>query len=203
MVFPHTEEEKALMKEGFNIIAGIDEAGRGPLAGPVVAAAVLMPLDSDLIKVKDSKLLSEKQRETLFEKILENCLDHAVGVVESEIIDEINIYQASKLAMLRAVEGLRIKPDYILVDAMKVETKIPQKSLVKGDLTCYSIAAASIVAKVTRDRLMKDYHQKYPKYGFDSHKGYGTKDHLRALREYGPSEIHRFTYKPVYELLSN
>lgn len=202
-MFPHTKEEKRLTKQGYQFIAGIDEAGRGALAGPVVAAAVVMPAGCLHPKaVKDSKLLSPKMRDKLFDEILENCLGYGVGIIGSDVIDEINIYQASKLAMKQAVMNIeKVKPDHLLVDAMKVEVEIPQKSIVKGDLNIYSIACASIIAKVTRDRIMLDLHDKYPEYGFDAHKGYGTKIHLDCLEKHGQCAIHRKTYAPVANII--
>lgn len=200
MIYPHTKEEQELIENGYKFIAGIDEAGRGALAGPVVAAAVVMPISHlHLTGVRDSKLLSPKKRDELYEKILENCLGFGIGIVENDIIDEINIYQASKLAMKKAVEALSKKPDYLLIDAMKLNVSTPQKSIIKGDMICYSIATASILAKVTRDRLMIEFHEKYPEYEFDKHKGYGTKIHNEALKKYGYCKIHRLSYKPILE----
>lgn len=199
MILPHKKEEQALMEKGYQYIAGIDEAGRGPLAGPVVAVAVIMDPREKLISIiRDSKLLTEKMREKAYGEILEKCIDFGVGVVESDIIDEINIYQAAKLAMKEAVEKLKkVKPDYLLIDAMKIDLQIEQKSIIGGDRVCFSIAAASIIAKVTRDEIMKRYHQKYPNYFFDKHKGYATKLHLECLEKHGPCEIHRKTFNPI------
>ena len=212
-MFPHTKEEIALIKNGYKFIAGIDEAGRGSWAGPVVAAAVVMPvshfhpvggISPFLSGVKDSKLISSKMRDKLFDEIIENCLGYGVGIVENDTIDEINIYQASKLAMKNAVENIKgIIPEYLLIDAMALDADIPQKAIIKGDTNIYSIACASIIAKVTRDRLMIEFHEKYPEYGFDLHKGYGTKIHSEALTKNGPCEIHRFSYKPIISITSN
>ena len=203
MNLPHTKEEKELIKQGYNFIAGIDEAGRGALAGPVVAAAVIMPEThpSGVKGVRDSKLISPKKREELFDEILKCCLGYGVGIIENDVIDEINIYQATKQAMKKAVESLEnIMPEFLLIDAMKIETEIPQKSIVNGDTLCYSISCASIIAKVTRDRLMFDFHKEYPHYGFDRHKGYGTKLHFETLSKHGPCNIHRFSYNPIVKL---
>lgn len=196
MIFPDYKREKELKQKGFKLIAGIDEAGRGPLAGPVVAASVILP-ENFKVKVRDSKTLSEKQREKLFKEIIENCLDYGVGVVDAKEIDEINIYQAAKLAMKKAILNMKSKPDYLLVDAMKIDLIIEQESIIKGDAKCNSIAAASIIAKVERDRLMASYHNDLPEYGFIRHKGYGTPEHLKALSDFGPSKIHRFSFSPV------
>lgn len=195
----HTKEEKALLEKGYQYIVGIDEAGRGALAGPVVAAAVVMPISHIHPRgVKDSKLLTPKRRGELYEEIMKNCHGYSVGVVGPHTIDQINIYQAAKLAMKKAVESIEdIDPDYLLIDAMKVETNIPQKAIVRGDATCYSISCASIIAKVTRDRIMKELHEKFPYYSFDQHKGYGTALHLERLKKHGPCRLHRYTYKPV------
>jgi len=199
MIFPHIKEEMQLSEKGFKFVAGIDEAGRGALAGPVVAVAVVMPfLDLQIKDVRDSKLLTPKKREKLFDEIIDNCLGYGVGIVDHKIIDKINIYQASRLAMKLAVKNIKsIIPDYLLIDAMEIEIDIPQKPIIGGDLQSYSIAAASIIAKVTRDRLMRDFHKQYCNYRFDKHKGYGTKQHMEHLNEYGPCKIHRFSYKPI------
>lgn len=200
---PHTKEEKRLIKQGYKLIAGIDEAGRGSWAGPVVAAAIIMS-NYKIKGIKDSKLLSPKMRDKLFDEILENCLGYGVGIVENDTIDEINIYQAAKLAMKQAVENIeKVKPDHLLIDAMKVEINIPQKAIIKGDTNIYSIACASIIAKVTRDRIMLDLHEKYPEYSFDKHKGYGTKIHLDCLEKHGSCAIHRKTYKPIRILVDS
>jgi ribonuclease HII len=183
---------------GAGRIAGIDEAGRGPLAGPVVAAAVILCSSDPIPGLNDSKLLSEASRERLFTSIHEQADAVAVGVVSPELIDKINILQATRLAMTQAVNGLHPPPDYLLIDGpISLDLDIPQEGIVKGDRQSLSIAAASIVAKVTRDRIMMDLHLKYPVYGFDRHKGYGTKVHREALMRYGPSPVHRMCFKGV------
>lgn len=189
--------EKQAKKDGYQFIAGIDEVGRGPLAGPVVAAAVILPDDCQLLGVNDSKKLSAAKREQLFTQIKAQALAIGVGIVEHTTIDEINIYQATKVAMGKALDELVVVPDYLLIDAMKLEVPTPQESLIKGDARSISIAAASIVAKVMRDRLMADYADRYPGYGFEKNAGYGTKEHLIALQSQGICPIHRRTFAPI------
>lgn len=179
------------------LVAGVDEVGRGPLAGPVVTAAVIISPDFDLIDVNDSKKLSHKKRLELFPQILKEAVSVSVGLANNDIIDEINIYEADRVAMKHAVEGLSVKPDALLVDAMNVPVDLPQTSLIKGDSKSNSIAAASIVAKVFRDNLMEAYGERYPEYDFKKNAGYGTKEHIAALKEYGPTPIHRKTFAPV------
>lgn len=203
-------EEKKLFKQGYKLIGGIDEVGRGPLAGPVVAACVLMPSgfileDKRLLGIKDSKKLSEKKREELFDVIMESFPAVGIGLCNHNTIDRINILEASFLAMKKSLGDLRTKPDYILVDG---KFKIPnlsleQKAIIKGDSLVLLIAAASIIAKVTRDRLMLLASEKYPQYGFAQHKGYGTKFHIEALQTFGPCSLHRKSFKPVKNLLVN
>jgi ribonuclease HII len=189
-------KEKAGWSKGFLNIAGIDEAGRGPLAGPVVAAAVIFPPKSGFAGLNDSKKLSAKKREALFDEI-KGAADVGVGIVSAPKIDEVNIFQATRLAMKEAVEGLAGRPDCLLIDGnIRLDLSLRQQSIKGGDGEVASIAAASIIAKVTRDRLMIKYHQQYPQYGFDSHKGYGSKKHMEALREHGLSPIHRKSFKP-------
>lgn len=180
-------------------VAGVDEVGRGPLAGPVVTAAVILDESFNLIDVNDSKKLSPHKRLALFPKILDQAVSVSVGLANNDLIDQINIYEADRIAMAHAVEGLQIKPDALLVDAMNVPVDLPQTSLIKGDAKSNSIAAASIVAKVFRDSLMDAYAQKYPEYGFEKNAGYGTKKHIEALKKYGPTPIHRLTFAPVSE----
>ncbi len=176
-------------------ICGIDEAGRGPLAGPVVAGAVILPKDCEILFLNDSKKLSEKRREALFEEIKEKAAAWSVGVVGPDVIDEINILQATYQAMRQAISGLSIKPDLLLNDAVTIpEVEIGQIPIVKGDAKSVSIAAASIMAKVTRDRMMAEYDTLFPQYGFAKHKGYGTAAHIAAIREYGPCPIHRRSF---------
>lgn len=178
------------------LIAGVDEAGRGPLAGPVVCACVIMPMESEKIidGVNDSKKLSAKKREELFDKIVDIAISYSIVEIDEKTIDEINILQATKLGMKRAVENLKVMPDLVLVDAVKIDVALLQENIIKGDALSYNIAAASILAKVHRDRLMENFDKKYPEYGFAKHKGYGTKAHIEALKKYGKCEIHRETF---------
>ena len=193
-------EEKAL-SAGYKVVCGIDEAGRGPLAGPVYAAAVILPLGLEIEGLNDSKKLSEKKREQLFDVICEMAIDYSIGIATEKEIDEINILNATFLAMHRAVEGLKQKPDYALIDGNQYP-KIPfvmEETVVKGDAKSMSIAAASILAKVSRDRFMLEKAKEFPQYQFEKHKGYGTKVHYDMLKEYGPSPIHRRTFlKKLY-----
>lgn len=194
------EFERGYHARGLVRVAGVDEAGRGPLAGPVVAAAVIFSPEAEYPRARDSKKLSPERREELFAQIHESALAIGVGRVEHEGIDRINIYNASLLAMYRAVEELEIKPDAVLVDGtmvLRLNEEIPQEALIGGDCRCLSIAAASIVAKVTRDRLMCEYDSVYPGYGFARHKGYPTSDHFKALKELGPCPIHRRSFAAV------
>ncbi|MGN0798271.1 MAG: ribonuclease HII [Christensenellales bacterium] len=177
-------------------IAGIDEAGRGPLAGPVVCACVVMPLEEDKIipGINDSKKLSAKKREELFDQIVATAKTFCIVQVDEKTIDDINILQATKLGMKNALNGLKFRPNMVLIDAVKIDTDIPQENIVKGDAKSYNIASASILAKVFRDRLMMEYSKKYPDYHFDKHKGYGTKEHIELLKKHGKCEIHRDTF---------
>ena len=188
--------EKEAYEKGYKCIAGIDEVGRGPLAGPVVAAAVILPKDALIEGVNDSKKLSEKKREKLYDDIINNALAWGVGIVDHTVIDEINILNATRKAMKLAIEDLKVKPDFILIDAeKKVDTDgIPYLPIIKGDALSISIGAASIIAKVTRDRMMREYDEIYPQYGFSGHKGYGTAKHIAAIKEYGPCILHRKTF---------
>jgi len=186
--------ERELLSSGARLIGGMDEAGRGPLAGPVVAAAVIMPLDCPIEGVDDSKQVSEKKRERLYDEIIEKAVAYKIVAVDEKVIDEVNILNATKKAMTECVSGLVVRPDVVLVDAVKLALEVPTKAIIKGDALSYSIAAASILAKVYRDRLMRDYDRIYPEYGFAKHKGYGTKDHIEALRTYGPCPIHRRSF---------
>ncbi len=190
------KEELTLYNENVKYICGIDEAGRGPLAGPVVVGAVILPVDSLIEGVNDSKKVSEKKREKVFEEIISQAISYNVGIVDQNTIDEINILNATKLGVKKAIEGLEVKPDLILVDALtNIETfGIPYKSIIKGDAKEYSIAAASIIAKVTRDRMMIEWDKIFPQYGFAKHKGYGTAAHIQALKENGPCMLHRKSF---------
>lgn len=188
--------EQELYQKGFKNICGIDEAGRGPLAGPVVVAGVIMPKDSMIEGINDSKKVSEKKREKLYDLIIEEAISYSVAIIGQDVIDDINILNATKQGVTRVVEELDVKPDLILVDALThINTKgIPYDSIIKGDAKCYSIAAASILAKVTRDRIMRQWDEIYPQYGFVAHKGYGTAKHIAAIKEYGLCPIHRKTF---------
>jgi ribonuclease HII len=189
--------ERRARKAGFKHIAGIDEAGRGPLAGPVVAAALLLKNTHFREKIDDSKKLSPKARSLAYNEIIKKAW-FGLGIVDEKTIDRINIYNATRKAMEKAVKNLRVKPDFLLVDG-RIKLTIPCKRshIIKGDSKSLSIACASIIAKVTRDRLMLKYHKRFPQYNFARHKGYGTKEHIRRLRKHGPSPIHRFTFSPV------
>ncbi|WP_425415017.1 ribonuclease HII [Pseudobacillus wudalianchiensis] len=193
------EEEWKLMKQGIHYIAGIDEVGRGPLAGPVVAAAVVLPKDLELLGLNDSKKLSKTKREYFYSEIMEKA-DVGIGIITASEIDEINIYEATKKAMQAAIAGLSQTPEHLLIDAMRLPAPIPQTSIIKGDAKSVSIAAASIVAKVTRDRLMTEYAQRYPHYAFEKNMGYGTAEHLEGLNVSGPCEIHRKSFSPIKEM---
>lgn len=188
--------EKELYSTGIETICGIDEAGRGPLAGPVVVASVIMPKDSMIEGVNDSKKVSEKKREALYEMITNEALAWGVGIIDQKEIDQINILQATKKGVTQALKKLKVKPQRILVDALtNIDTLgIPYTSIIKGDAKCYSIAAASIIAKVTRDRIMRQWDEIYPMYGFEKHKGYGTKMHIEAIKEYGLCPLHRLSF---------
>jgi ribonuclease HII len=194
--------ERSARASGFTCIAGLDEAGRGPLAGPVVAAAVVLP-DGLLIQgLTDSKQVTKQERERLFDLIREQSVCYGIGIVDERTIDDVNILQATIIAMEWALESLLPQPDYLLIDALTLpRVSIPQKPLIKGDCRSHSIAAASILAKVTRDRLMLELHDKFPQYNFQKHKGYGTREHLSMLRKHGPCEAHRRSFHPVAQIL--
>jgi ribonuclease HII len=194
--------ERSARKDGHTCIAGLDEAGRGPLAGPVVAAAVVLPPDLLIPGLTDSKQVPEQERKKLFEIIQAQAICFGIGIADEHTIDEVNIYQATIIAMERALQALAPRPDYLLLDAITLpRISIPQKPLIKGDCRSHSIAAASILAKVTRDRMMLELHEKFPAYNFQKHKGYGTKEHLFLLRKYGPCEAHRKSFGPVAALI--
>lgn len=208
MIIPDFSREEKLFRRGYKQIAGIDEVGRGPLAGPVVAAAVVFShtaKTADLVKmgVRDSKLLTSKKRDYLYEKIIENCSDWSVSVITEDIIDEINILQATLLAMRKAVESLKVRPDFLLIDGNFTIDDYPvsQLAVPKADQHIFSVSAASVVAKVTRDRILVDMDEKYPEYGFAKHKGYGTREHMEALKKHGPCIIHRKSFAPIDEIL--
>ena len=194
--------EKELYEKGYKLIAGCDEAGRGPLCGPVVASAVILPLNYSLVGLTDSKKLTEKQRDKYYDIIMNDAISVGVSIIDNHRIDEINILEASRLAMQEAVRNLKVKPDYIITDAMdlRCENCLP---IIKGDAKSITIAAASVIAKVTRDRIMDEYDKKYPQYEFKKHKGYPTKKHIENMHKYGILDIYRTTYKPVKDYLEN
>jgi ribonuclease HII len=199
---PADEFEQEARRCGYRRIAGIDEAGRGPLAGPVVAAAVILPVHARLAGVDDSKQLSEAERERLYPAILDQAVGVGIGLADAGEIDSLNILEATRLAMRRAIDNLTPAPDYLLIDAVTLPAvRIPLRPIVKGDALSLSIAAASIIAKVTRDHLMSAYHATFPQYNFLSHKGYGTAEHLQMLAQFGPCSIHRRTFAPVREVI--
>ncbi len=194
--------EKNARRSGFRFIAGLDEAGRGPLAGPVVAAAVILPDGPTIEGLIDSKQVPEPERERLFDIIRERAVSFGIGIVDERTIDDVNILQASLLAMEKALAAMKQAPDYLLLDAVSLpRVNLPQKPLIKGDCRSASIAAASILAKVTRDRLMLDLHARFPQYNFHRHKGYCTKEHLALLQQHGPCEAHRKSFAPVAQML--
>ena len=196
--------DKELYQQGYQAIAGIDEVGRGPLAGPVITACVILPKNCKIKHLNDSKKIPKNHHEEIYQEILARALGIGIGIVDNNVIDQINIYEATKVGMLQAInqlKGVVTKPDYLLIDAMHLETSIPQQSLIKGDANSLSIAAASIVAKVTRDRMMADYANDYPGYAFEKNVGYGTKEHLEGLKKYGITPIHRKTFEPIKSML--
>jgi ribonuclease HII len=195
------EYENELYNKGIKYIAGIDEVGRGPLVGSVVTAAVILPKDFYDERINDSKKLTEKKRELLYDVIMENALSVGIGIRTNEDIDRINILEATKEAMIEAVNNLSIKPEHLLIDAVKLDIDIPQTSIIKGDAKSISIAAASIIAKVTRDRMLIELDKLHPEYDFKHNKGYGTKKHIEALMKYGPLKEHRKSFEPVKSIL--
>ncbi len=197
------EYENDLYNQGIKAICGVDEVGRGPLLGPVVAVAVILPEGYFHKDIKDSKKLTEKKREELYDIIVENAISIGVGIVYEDVIDKVNIYEATKIAMKEAIKNLNIKPEHILIDAMKLDLDIPSTSIIKGDALSESIAAASIIAKVTRDRMIEELSEEYPMYDLKNNKGYGTKKHLDALKKYGPCPHHRKSFSPVADTLLN
>jgi len=195
--------EHELYKEGQLLVAGVDEVGRGPLFGPVVTAAVILPKDYKLEGLTDSKKLSPKKRDVFYEVIKRDAISISIGIKSAKEIDKLNIYQATKEAMMDAIENLEVKPDHVLIDAMKLENlKIPSTSIIKGDAKSLSIAAASVIAKVTRDRMMDEEALKYPEYGFEHHKGYPTKSHIEAVKKYGVLEGYRKTFEPIKSIIN-
>lgn len=191
--------ELELWNKGINLIAGVDEVGRGPLIGPVVAAAVILPKDFVLEGLTDSKKLSEKKREAFYQIIKEKAISIGVGVIDEKRIDEINIYEATKEAMIMAINNLNPKPEHVLIDAMPLDLTVPTTSIIKGDLLSISISAASVIAKVERDHMLYVIDKEYPMYDLKNNKGYGTKKHLEAIKKYGITKYHRLSYKPVYD----
>lgn len=195
------EYENELYKKGLKYIAGVDEVGRGPLVGPVVTAAVILKEDYYDERINDSKKLTEKKREMLYDVIMENAVSVGIGISSEEVIDEINILEATKKAMKEAINNLSVKPEHVLIDAVKLDIDIPSTSIIKGDAKSQSIAAASIIAKVTRDRMMIELDKKHPEYDFIHNKGYGTKKHIEALYKYGALKEHRKTFEPVASII--
>ena len=191
--------EKELNKQGIKIIAGVDEVGRGPLVGPVVTACVVLPKDYELPGLTDSKKLTKKQREKFYDIIMNDALAVGIGIKDKDVIDEVNIYEATKLAMKEAIDNCnkKVKIEHVLIDAMKLDINIPTTSIIKGDLKSITISAASVIAKVTRDRMLEELDKVYPMYGFAKNAGYGTKQHIEAIKEYGIIKEHRKTFKPV------
>ena len=193
------EYENELYNKGIKYIAGVDEVGRGPLVGPVVTAAVILPVDFYDERINDSKKVTEKKREMLYDVIMENAVSVGIGMSSSEVIDEINILEATKKAMKEALNNLSVKPEHVLIDAVKLDIDIPSTSIIKGDAKSQSIAAASIMAKVTRDRMMYELDKEHPEYDFAHNKGYGTKKHIEAIRKYGILKEHRKSFAPCNE----
>ena len=195
--------EKEIYAQGFQLIAGIDEVGRGPLAGPVVAAAVILPKGCKIKHLNDSKKIPKSKHVAIYHEVMEQAVAVGIGIKDAKVIDQVNIYEATKLAMLEALDKLEPQPQHLLIDAMTLDTPIPQQSIIKGDANSLSIAAASIVAKVTRDRLMVDYDQTYPGYGFAKNAGYGTAEHLEGLEKYRITPIHRRSFEPIKSMIIN
>lgn len=195
--------ERELREKGINLIAGVDEVGRGPLVGPVVTACVILPEKFDLPGLTDSKKLSEKKREELYKKIEEQALGIGIGIVDNEEIDNINILNATKKAMKMAINNCPVRPEHVLIDAVKLDIDIPTTSIIKGDLKSITISAASVIAKVTRDHMLYELDKKYPMYDFKHNKGYPTKKHIEAIMEYGIIKEHRRSYSPVKEYVNN
>ena len=193
--------ERELINNGITLIAGVDEVGRGPLIGPVVTAAVILPINYKLKGLTDSKKLSEKKRNYFYDIIKHDAVSIGIGIKDEKVIDEVNIYEATKLAMTEAINNLKIKPEHVLIDAMPLDIDIPTTSIIKGDAKSLSIAAASVIAKVTRDRMMYELDKKYPMYNYKKNKGYPTKEHIEAINKYGIIDGYRKTYGPVKDYL--
>ena len=195
--------EKDLYKQGLTLIAGVDEVGRGPLAGPVVAAAVILPQGCKIKGLNDSKKIPKKKHLEVFQAVQNQALSIGIGIIDNQVIDQVNIYEATKLAMKEAISQLSLQPQHLLIDAMKLDLPISQTSIIKGDANSLSIAAASIIAKVTRDELMKDYDQQFPGYDFSANAGYGTVKHLEGIEKQGITAIHRLSFEPIKSLVSS
>ena len=194
--------ETDLINKGIKLIAGVDEVGRGPLVGPVVTAAVILPVNYKLEGLTDSKKLTEKKRDKYYDIIKQDAISIGIGIKDNIIIDEVNIYEATKLAMVEAINNLSIKPEHILIDAMPLDIDIPHTSIIKGDAKSLSIAAASVIAKVTRDKMMYELDKKYPMYNYKKNKGYPTKEHIEAINKYGVTDLYRKSYGPVRDCLN-
>lgn len=195
--------EHELNEQGIKLIAGVDEVGRGPLCGPVVTCACILPEDYHLDGLNDSKKVSEKKREKLYEILIKDAISYSIGISSPKRIDEINILEATKEAMISAINNLSVKPEHVLIDAVKLNLDVPSTSIIKGDANSSSIAAASIIAKVTRDRMMYELDKEYPEYGYASHKGYPTKKHIEAVKQYGVKDFYRMTFTPINELIKD
>ena len=197
------KHEHELNEQGIKLIAGVDEVGRGPLCGPVVTCACILPEDYHLDGLNDSKKVSEKKREKLYEILIKDAISYSIGMSSPKRIDEINILEATKEAMISAINNLSVKPEHVLIDAVKLNLDVPSTSIIKGDANSSSIAAASIIAKVTRDRMMYELDKEYPEYGYASHKGYPTKKHIEAVKQYGVKDFYRMTFTPINELIKD
>ena len=193
--------EQELIDKGITLIAGVDEVGRGPLVGPVVTSAVILPVNYKLEGLTDSKKLTEKKRDYFYDIIMHDAIDVAIGIKDNKVIDEVNIYEATKLAMIDAINNLKIKPEHVLIDAMPLDIEIDHTSIIKGDAKSLSIAAASVIAKVTRDRMLYELDKEYPMYNYKKNKGYPTKEHIAAINKYGIHDLYRKTYGPVRDYL--
>lgn len=197
------EYESELLKSGITLIGGIDEVGRGPLVGPVVSACVILPINYQLEGLTDSKKLTEKKREKFYDILKKDAISIGIGIISEKIIDEVNIYEATKIAMKEAINNSYVKPEHVLIDAMKLDLDIPSTSIIKGDAKSLSIAAASVIAKVTRDRMLEELDKEYPMYDFKHNKGYPTKKHVEAIWKYGIIDKHRKTFSPVKEYIES